>query len=92
MTRAVFGLGDKIGNDEEFLANFEALDVALSASGEGLARPLELVKSDPEAWQIDGITGATVSSKAVTKMLNDRLPAVLPKIQANAEQLKEATP
>lgn len=52
------GLGDKIIRDPAFHANFEALDVS---------REVEVVKSGAktEAWQIDGISGATVSSQAV---------------------------
>jgi electron transport complex protein RnfG len=52
------GLGDKIIRDPAFHANFEALDVS---------REVEVVKSGTktEPWQIDGISGATVSSQAV---------------------------
>ncbi|MCC5844060.1 MAG: RnfABCDGE type electron transport complex subunit G [Verrucomicrobia bacterium] len=52
------GLGDKIIRDPAFHANFEALDVS---------REVEVVKSGAktEPWQIDGISGATVSSQAV---------------------------
>lgn len=52
------GLGDKIIRDPAFHANFVALDVS---------REVEVVKSGTktEPWQIDGISGATVSSQAV---------------------------
>lgn len=52
------GLGDKIIRDPAFHANFEALDVS---------REVEVVKNGTKTapWQIDGISGATVSSQAV---------------------------
>jgi electron transport complex protein RnfG len=56
------GLGDRILRDPAFHANFEALDVS---------REIEVVKNGAktQAWQIDGISGATVSSNAVGKAL-----------------------
>jgi len=65
------GLGDRIGTDPGFLANFEALDVRLDEAGEALAHPIETVRSGQktEAWQIDGITGATISATAVGGIL-----------------------
>lgn len=56
------GLGDKIEKDTAFLQNFNALD---------LTHDLEVVKNGKKthAWQIDGITGATISSKAVGSLL-----------------------
>jgi electron transport complex protein RnfG len=65
------GLGDRIEKDEDFLANFEALDVSLNEDGSQLANQIEFVKpkEKTQAWQIDGITGATISSRAVANML-----------------------
>lgn len=66
------GLGDKIEKDPVFIENFTALDVALAGDGSSLAHPLELVKpgQKTEAWQIDGISGATISSEAIANMLH----------------------
>ncbi len=65
------GLGNKIETDPDFLANFQALDVRLDDSGMSLLNPIETVKKGKkiEPWQIDGITGATVSSKAIGNIL-----------------------
>jgi electron transport complex protein RnfG len=65
------GLGDKIEKDPAFLANFVALDVSLGADGSAMANPIEAVKSGAKtaAWQIDGITGATISSMAIAGIL-----------------------
>lgn len=84
------GLGDKILNDPEFRANFEALDVTLAEDGSGLQNPIEAVKygQKEEAWQIDGITGATISSKAVGDILQASTGELLPALAGQLEQLK----
>lgn len=65
------GLGNKIETDPDFLANFAALDVRLDDAGTSLLNPIETVKrgKKTEPWQVDGITGATVSSKAIGNIL-----------------------
>ena len=42
-------------------------------------------KSNP--WEIDAISGATISSKAVARMLDDSAQAVLPTIHAHLDVL-----
>lgn len=85
------GLGDKIAKLPEFLANFEALDVRLNEDKTGLAHAVEVVKhgKKTEAWQIDGITGATISSKAVGKMINESAEARLPFIAKHLDALEK---
>ena len=65
------GLGDKIEKDLAFLANFRALDVSLGNDEQTLLQPIEAVKSGSKTLpsQIDGITGATISSKAIAAIL-----------------------
>ena len=62
-SRETPGLGDKIIKDKTFLANFDALavsqDIVLVKRGE---------KTKP--YEVEGITGATISSKAVVAILN----------------------
>lgn len=67
------GLGDAIEKDPVFLKNFTALDVSLAADGTSLAHPVEAVKRGAKtaAWQVDGITGATISSVAIAKILRE---------------------
>ncbi len=74
------GLGDKIITDPAFVANFEALDVTLAEDGEALANEIVTVKhgSKQNPWEIDAISGATISSKAVGKALNESAKALLP--------------
>ena len=65
------GLGDKIEKDDEFLANFDQLDVALNDVGSALKNQIVPVKKGKKvnAWEVDGITGATISSKAIGNIL-----------------------
>ncbi len=69
------GLGDKIAKDPEFQANFQGLDASLD-------HEIVTVKSGEktEPWQIDGISGATVSSMAVGKAVNDSTQYWIPQL------------
>ncbi|MCB9385006.1 MAG: FMN-binding protein [Bryobacterales bacterium] len=84
------GLGDKITSDEAFLANFRALDVRLDSAGAKLANPVVAVKHGQKAndWQVDGITGATISSVAVSGILDQSAASWLPKIQKDLSVFK----
>jgi electron transport complex protein RnfG len=62
-SRETPGLGDKIYKDEDFVANFAALAVD---------PVITVVKDGRDAEnEVDAITGATISSKAVVKMINE---------------------
>ncbi|MFY0671832.1 MAG: RnfABCDGE type electron transport complex subunit G [Bacteroidia bacterium] len=89
-TKETPGLGDKIEKDENFLANFKALDVSLDADFIGLVNDVVTVKNGEknETWQIDGITGATISSRAIGNILNSSANEWAPIIQKNLETLK----
>jgi electron transport complex protein RnfG len=88
------GLGDKIDTDPAFLENFVALDASLNPEGTGLANPIVLVangtKTDP--WQIDGISGATISGKAMARAANDAAERFVPSIRRDLATLVEAAP
>ncbi|GMW03870.1 MAG: electron transport complex subunit G [Candidatus Hydrogenedentota bacterium] len=87
------GLGDKIGKDESFLASFRKLDVSLNSEGSGLKNAIEVIKDGKNKdWQIDGISGATISSKAVGAMLNTRCSQILPIVRKHVDQLQKVTP
>jgi electron transport complex protein RnfG len=85
------GLGDKIMSDPEFQANFKALEARLDASQTALIHPIVTVKhgSKSEAWEIDAISGATISSKAVGKALNLSAQSLLPKLKPLIPELEE---
>jgi electron transport complex protein RnfG len=83
------GIGDKIITDKEFLANFTALDLKLKADLSALANEVKAVKhgSKANAWQVDAISGATITSRAVGKAINDSAQALLPRLVPNLDKL-----
>jgi len=80
------GLGDKAQTEPHFLANFEALDVRLAADGSELQNPIVTVKQGEKTqpWQIDGITGATITSKAIGSLLNKSANSWVPVLERDA--------
>ncbi len=78
------GLGDKIIVDEDFLANFEALAVE---------PVIVLVKNGTKTRdnEVDGITGATISSEAVVAILNRSLKRWLALIDATHDNTTPGT-
>lgn len=84
------GLGDKIQNDPAFLGNFEALDVSLTDNASVPKNPIEMVKNGEKhnPWEIEAITGATISSRAVTKILKQSTEEYIPIIEQNLEKFK----
>ena len=84
------GLGDKIETDPVFTDNFVALDVRLNAAGDGPENRIVTVKrgEKTEPWQIDGITGATVSSVAIGEMLAESTSYWLPVINTGLDVLQ----
>ncbi|MBB1076385.1 RnfABCDGE type electron transport complex subunit G [Rhodoferax sp. 4810] len=83
------GIGDKILKDASFLANFKALDVRLAADMKALANEVKTVKhgTKTQAWQIDAISGATVTSRAVGRAINDAAQALLPVLVPQIEKI-----
>lgn len=81
------GLGDKIEKDLNYIVNFTALDVKLNANKTGLINEVVHVKNGTKenAWEIDGITGATISCKAIVKIIGSSTNQWLPVIQKNKE-------
>lgn len=81
------GLGDKIETEPHFIANFERLDVSLAPDGESLLHPIVTVKQGEktEPWQIDGITGATITSEAIGTILNRSANDWVPALERNLE-------
>jgi electron transport complex protein RnfG len=84
------GIGDKIVTDKDFLANFKALDAKLNADLSALANEVKTVKhgSKSNPWQIDAIAGATITSRAVGKAINDTAQALLPTLVPNLDKVK----
>lgn len=84
-SRETPGLGDKIIKDEHFLENFKALSV----------EP-EIVTVKPgektAANQVDTISGATISSKAVVSILNNANRRFIPLISSRSDHGEESEP
>jgi len=83
------GLGDRVEVEPHFLASFEALDATLDAGGRGLANPIVTVKQGEKTapWQIDGITGATITSEAIGNILNSSAGIWVPVLERDAESV-----
>ena len=84
------GLGDKIEKDDNFLANFKAMDVSLNEQGQ-IANPITTVKSGlkANAWEVDGITGATISSRAIGDILASSTAFWMPLLQEKQQVLNK---
>jgi len=84
------GIGDKVITDLAFLKNFEALDVRVNAEMTALANAVKVVKhgARQNAWEIDAIAGATVTSKAVGRGINESAQKLLPKLFPHIGELK----
>jgi electron transport complex protein RnfG len=93
-SRETPGLGDRIETDPAFLANFERLDVTLTADGAALAHPVEAVKrgAKQHPWEVDGITGATVSSVAVARILRDSASVWVPALRRRLDDFRREEP
>jgi electron transport complex protein RnfG len=85
------GIGDKIITDAAFVANFDNLDVALAPDMKSLFNALKTVKhgSKKFGWEIDAITGATITSKAVGRGINDSVQMLLPRLRPHLEKLEK---
>jgi len=81
------GLGDKIEKEPHFLANFEKLDATLTLDGDALLHPIVTVKQGKklETWQLDGITGATITSEAIGAILNASANTWVPVLERNSQ-------
>jgi electron transport complex protein RnfG len=58
----------------------------VAPDGKSLLHPIVTVKqgAKTEAWQIDGITGATITAEAIGEILNDSANAWVPVFERNS--------
>ena len=91
-SRETPGLGDRIEKDPAFLANFSKLDVSLSSDRSRLVHMIESVKHGEKEhpWQVDGITGATISSVAVADALARSAAEWIPLIRRDLDDFRKA--
>lgn len=87
------GLGDKIGIDKAFQANFKNLQAKLDAAMQKLEHAIVTVKhgTKKNPWEVDAISGATISSRAVGVMLNRSANAFVPVIRRNLERIRKGS-
>lgn len=87
-SRETPGIGDKITVDKDFLANFP---LEAKPAEKVLAHEIRTVKhgSKTNPWEIDAIAGATITSRAVGKAINDTAQMLLPRLAPNLEKIKE---
>ena len=85
------GFGTKITNDEGFLANFKCLDARVNVAQSGLANTIKTVRHGAKQhdWEIDAISGSTITSNAVGRMLNKSAQVLHPLIARNLDILKQ---
>lgn len=85
------GLGDRVEKEPHFLANFERLYAKLSEDGAGLLNAIMTVKEGEktEPWQIDGITGATITSEAIGEIINDSANAWIPLLERDSRTVSK---
>jgi electron transport complex protein RnfG len=73
------GLGDKIEKDLAFVAQFQ-----------NATPPLEAVKrATGAAGEVDAITGATISSRAVVRIINESLARLRAPIEAHIQEISQ---
>lgn len=86
-SRETPGLGSRIEEDPTFLQNFHKLNVKLNSSQTALLNKIASVKpgKKSQTWEVDSISGATVSSVAVTQIIQNSATFWLPQIKQNLE-------
>jgi len=87
------GLGDRVETDPAFQANFECLDARLNSESTALVQEIVTVKhgKKTDSWQIDAISGATVTSAAVGRALQQSASEILPLLHRYEAALYENT-
>ncbi len=86
------GFGTQISSNEDFLANFECLDASVNEERNGLINTIKTVRhgTKQQAWEIDAISGSTITSNAVGRMLNNSGQTLHPVIARNLGLLRQA--
>ncbi len=87
-SRETPGIGDKITKDRDFLANFP---LKAEVGDKALAHEIRTVKhgTKTQPWEIDAIAGATITSRAVGKAINDTAQAMLPRLLPHLSELEK---
>ncbi len=86
------GFGTKITTDQDFLANFNCLDAKVNSEQTGLINVIKTVRhgTKQNPWEIDAISGSTITSNAIGRMFNQSGQALHPIIAKNLALLATA--
>ncbi len=86
------GFGTKITTDPDFLANFKCLDAKVNPEQSRLIHAIKTVRHGTKQhdWEIDAISGSTITSNAIGRMLNQSGQALHPAIAKNLSLLEQA--
>ena len=86
------GFGTKITTDTDFLANFNCLSAKVNQEQTGLLHVIKTMRhgTKQNSWEIDAISGSTITSNAIGKMLNQSGQKLHPIIEKNLVLLKTA--
>jgi electron transport complex protein RnfG len=86
------GMGDKhtVEGNQKFMANFKDLSVELTADKSNVAHPIETVKHGTKTnpWQVDAISGATISSRGIGNGLRASTNELVPLIAQHLPELE----
>lgn len=90
-SRETPGLGDRVETDQTFNDTITGLDVALDEPGTTLVNPITFVqgRAPLDRWEVDGVTGATVTSRAIVAILSASTLQWVPKISRNIDQFRD---
>jgi Na+-translocating ferredoxin:NAD+ oxidoreductase subunit G len=89
VSRETPGLGSLIVEDAGFVAGFSQVVLQFEGEGQGELQPLRVHdQARYERGEIDAITGATVSVRAVARIISDSLAEWLPVLRAHYEELR----
>lgn len=93
-SRETPGLGDRVETDAYFGNQFQGLAVPLADDRRSLRQPITFSTAAERPYQtrIDGISGATVSSRAVTEIIAASAERWVPLIAANRDRLAQEAP
>ncbi|WP_031434925.1 FMN-binding protein [Methylomarinum vadi] len=86
------GFGTQISTNAEFLANFVCLVAKVDGEQSALLHEIKTVRhgNKKHPWEIDAISGSTITSNAVGRMLNQSGQSLHPVIARNLIQLQQA--
>ena len=94
-SRETPGLGTRISTEQTFKQQFSKLDVSLDPSGIRLDRPFDYKRPanrrqfQQQVLYLDTISGATVSSRALIKIISNSAARWIPKIEARKQDFFE---